>query len=359
MKILEKEIEKMTKKKSKNKKVLAASMILAAMIVAGSSFAWFTSSDEVVNKLSAQNKYAVTVTESFTPPSQWLPGQTVEKEAGAINTGNIDAFVKLTLSNQLVLTKYDAPDITFTDSNKSKYIELDPDEIKSLQAGGSLVYKAGNTITDADKELGTDFTPNSAETGLYIFERVTSYDDDTVKEVEYAGYYYNGTNKYYALAEITVPTGGSTDFTATIQKMADPIKVQNPTLKYDSANNKVVATYNPKDNSDPDYNADETITININLDETNISNWTHNTESTGEVFYYNQILAAGAATGNLVESVELDSSVTNKAFVTMDYNLSVKADSVQVATGTDKAEAVNNASWGMSASVSNNTVSWS
>lgn len=69
----------MAEKKSKNKKVLAASVILAAMIVASSSFAWFTSQDEVVNKLSATNGYSVTIVEDFTPPTNWVPGQTVDK----------------------------------------------------------------------------------------------------------------------------------------------------------------------------------------------------------------------------------------------------------------------------------------
>lgn len=313
----------MTKKKSKNKKVLAASMILAAMIVAGSSFAWFTSSDEVVNKLSAQNKYAVTVTESFTPPEQWLPGQTVEKEAGAINTGNIDAFVKLTLSNELVLTTYGTPE-EYNAANTAKYITLTEAEVTSLQAGGQLVYNNG---------------------GLVVYQRITKYNTDgSVAEVEYAGYYDDGTNKY-ALAEITAPTGEGTDFTATLQTMNTTQTVE-PTLTYDSASNKVVATYGT---------GEETITININLANNHTDNWTNNTGTTE--FYYNSILAAGAATGNLVESVELDSSVTNKAFVAMDYNLSVKADSVQVTTGTDKAEAVN-ASWGTNASVTGTDVNW-
>lgn len=346
MKNFRKGDRKMAEKKNKSKKVLAASVILAAMIVAGSSFAWFTSTDEVVNKLSATNTYAVTVTENFTPPPQWLPGQTVEKQAGAINTGNIDAFVKLTLSNQLVLTTYDEPATTFNSDNVDTYVTLDAGEVKSLQAGGWLVYNAGTLETDNRK--GTDFTP--ATDGLYIFERVTEYaGDGSVSKVEYAGYYFNG-DKYYALAEITHTAATETDaesFSATIQTVAAPVTVI-PTLTYDAGNNMVVATYGE---------GEKQIKINIHLADNHTTNWT-NAENTTE-FYYNKILAADKETGNLVTSVELDKDVTNAAYIAMDYNLKITAESVQVTNDDDKTTAVNaQDNWHKQAAVSGTTVTW-
>ncbi|MGN0537967.1 MAG: BsaA family SipW-dependent biofilm matrix protein, partial [Acutalibacteraceae bacterium] len=290
----------MAEKKSKNKKVLAASVILAAMIVASSSFAWFTSQDEVVNKLSATNTYAVTVTENFTPPPQWLPGQAVEKQAGAINTGNIDAFVKLTLSNELVLTTYGDPkeitaDLTLDDT----CVELNEDtEVKSLQAGGWLVYNVDHLETDNRK--GTGFKPS--KTGLYIFER-----NDSTELENYAGYYVvvtgegeSQTRVYYALDSIThTEAVGETpeSFSATIQTIADPITV-TPTLTYDEDNHVVVATHGT---------GEQQIKININLGEyqkDGADQWTYNNAGVNaQEFYYNKILEAGKETGNLVTSV--------------------------------------------------------
>lgn len=343
----------MSEKKSKNKKVLVASMILAAMIVASSSFAWFTSHDEVVNKLSAKNEYAVTVTENFTPPEQWIPGQTISKEAGAVNTGNIDAFVKLTLSNSLVLTKYGTPE-AFNGENVANYVELDDKEVKSLQAGGWLVWNAGTLVTN--KRQGTGFTPTA--TGLYVFER----DNGTLvtdTKVEYAGYYYDSTNsKYYALAEITptkdTNTQAITDFTAKLQ--TKKTGTVTPTLAYDSTNNKVVATYNPKQVGGEGYTTDETITINIKLDNNAATNWTNNTGTTE--FYYKHILVAGEESAKLVKELELDKSVKNKAYIAMDYNLKITADSVQVTEGTNKATAVNGEWVGSTATVTGIDVDW-
>ena len=91
-------------KKSKNKKMLVMAVLLALFIVVGGTFAWFTSKDEVTNKLTAQNDYGVSIVEDFTPPGDWTPGQEVNKDVYVTNTGNVDAFVKVALSNSMNLT---------------------------------------------------------------------------------------------------------------------------------------------------------------------------------------------------------------------------------------------------------------
>ena len=49
------------KQSAKQKKILVASILLAATITAGSTFAWFTSKDEVTNRLSASAEYGVAI----------------------------------------------------------------------------------------------------------------------------------------------------------------------------------------------------------------------------------------------------------------------------------------------------------
>ena len=91
------------KKTSKEKRVLIAALCIAASVIAGSTFAWFTSQDEVTNRLSASAAYNVTIAEDFTPPEEWVPGQTIKKEVSAINTGNVDAFVRMWLTGDMKL----------------------------------------------------------------------------------------------------------------------------------------------------------------------------------------------------------------------------------------------------------------
>ena len=85
-----------TKRTTREKRVLTGAVLIAAVMVGGSTFAWFTSKDEVTNRLSAKAEYDTAITEDFTPPDDIMPGQEINKDAGIINTGNIDAIVKLT-----------------------------------------------------------------------------------------------------------------------------------------------------------------------------------------------------------------------------------------------------------------------
>jgi predicted ribosomally synthesized peptide with SipW-like signal peptide len=64
---------KNTKDNKKDKKVLIGALGIASVIAAGSTFAWFTSSDEVTNRLTAAADYGVSITETFTPPRNGSP----------------------------------------------------------------------------------------------------------------------------------------------------------------------------------------------------------------------------------------------------------------------------------------------
>ena len=96
------------KKSAKEKRILLGAMVVAGVIVAGSTFAWFTSEDEVTNRLTASADYNVAIVESFEPPANWIPGQDINKDVYAVNTGNIPAFVKETISGVLTI-KHEVP----------------------------------------------------------------------------------------------------------------------------------------------------------------------------------------------------------------------------------------------------------
>lgn len=368
----------MADQKKNRKKVLVASCILAALIVGSSSFAWFTSKDEVVNKLSAKNGYDVAIVEDFNPPTNWTPGQTVEKAVKVTNTGNVDAFVKMSLDNSLVLTTKEATgDNTYTEGNVKKYIELTTEDSKKLlKAGGRLVYKS-DEVYNKDNIIsevpGTDFKPTAD--GFYIFERNNSTDTETKNN--YVGFYFKddttstevGVGKYYA---ITATDDGSKLTGYSIDKTKS--ETVTPTL-----------TYIPEDNenSKPAYikaaTSDNSIVININLNATELAKWTVDGTKADELkdelqapsFYYNFVLEAGQTTSDpLISSLQLDSSVEKDAFIDMEYNLKVKVDSAQVVDNrTDEANAVtavNAQGWTMtaafdsnnSASKNDDTVSW-
>jgi predicted ribosomally synthesized peptide with SipW-like signal peptide len=187
------------KKNTREKSILICAVSIAGVMVAGSTFAWFTSKDEVTNRLSASASYNVTIAEDFTPPENWVPGQTIDKNVGVVNTGNTDAFVRAWLEGEMrllaqgesTLDANSAPgttavtdqkliDLGFTysngaDSNLVYLKELDntnlimnPDatgslspnaytEVMAVQAGGELASCPVPTSGASYK-----FTPNQA-----------------------------------------------------------------------------------------------------------------------------------------------------------------------------------------------------
>lgn len=328
------------KKSTKQKKVLVLSIILAVIIVIGATFAWFNSKDEVTNKLTASNNYGVSITETFTPPDNWSQGQSIDKKVGAVNTGNVDAFVRLNLTNSIDVTVLDANGSAYDSANTANYVELSDKEVTSLQAGGILVCQAGTTVDSLT--VGTDYTPATA--GLYLFSRTDS---------KTAGYYFDGT-KYYALQQITKT---DSTYSATMQTKK-VVKAQDLTFDYanvNAADPYIIATYAGSNAQ----STDDDIVINIYLDKNYADSWERDTTGSDAVFYYKSILAAGAQAENLVDHLVLDSNVNNEAYITFDYNLTVGLDSVQVSPDDAKTTAVNT-EWSAdaSAAVSGTTVTW-
>ena len=355
--------------KRNRKSVLIASCVLAGLIVAGSTFAWFTSRDEVVNKISASNEYNVVAKEDFTPPDNWIPGQTVKKEAGAVNTGNVPAFVKATVSGNIVLTQKAENMATSGTDFKDKAEELSQDEVISKQAGGLLVYSGTEiengtqvkTVQAADKiDSGSVY---ATEAGYYIFARSTTQNDSgKTTAVVYEGYYYDG-EKFY---DIDIKVDDSGKVSAGILQ-AESVTINADKLQYSfNEDGTVRVTYTGADETSgtaDDIMIDIELSENVSKDDT--KDWTvslNEADQSNAVFYYNKLLEGGAATANIISAVTLDSKVQNDAFYAMDYNLNFKIESAQLVNDGESAEeAVNAQSWAVKKAklvADGKTVSW-
>jgi len=254
----------MASRSKKRRRVLGASCILAALIIAGSSFAWFTSKDEVTNRLTANADYGVSIVESFAPPVNWLPGQEVNKDVYAINTGSIAAFVREDVSGVLTIT-VDKETAELTDDS----VQLTDEERYIMEAGSYLAYKPatsaaklGDLIVVRPDDQGypamTDFMPDVE--GLYVFRRTITVAEDNADEetFTYDGYYFvpGAAAKFYKISNLRtyadadedfaddgVRTDGqlsvaSAGFYEEVQEVVDPID-----LAYDATENALIATY--------------------------------------------------------------------------------------------------------------------
>ena len=232
------------KKRKSNNRVLIAAIVLALVIVIGATFAWFTSKDEVTNKLSAVTDYNVSITETYTPETNWVPGEEVNKDVALVNTGSTAAFVRAYLSGQFVVSALEAED-AYVDAPTNTAVTLGiqdktaeeaqikktmREEAFKAEAGGYLVFAPNTVAADAvnmlngrnaeidtdtngwvkfdaltDNYINDEFKPTVAEIinqeGFYIFARVqtvTADNEGAVNEIEYVydGYYYDGESYY-------------------------------------------------------------------------------------------------------------------------------------------------------------------
>lgn len=386
---------KNTKDNKKDKKVLIGALGIAAVIAAGSTFAWFTSSDEVTNRLTASADYGVSITETFTPPNNdWLPGQTIKKEVSAVNTGNVDAFVRMDLTHVISGKVLDPAGVAIAATIPENAVKIDTNKAnwrETYQTGELVVIKGEAAAKTDATDLGYEFKDGAVlvdshvftptDDGLYIFRR--QIDGTTYS---FSGYYKKGTD-YYKLNNAVLANGDFTVDILNLQNVANSVPTaeqiaavklaasknlpaiteDNTTAVYDSANNKIVLTYGGADGDTT--STDDNIIININLAENFADNWTYlndfagDSKTTNGHFYLNKILAAGATSDKLVASVTLDGAVKNQAFTELTYDLTVGLDSVQISPDEEKTAAsyvvgVNSAWAPAEAAKSGDAITW-
>ena len=83
--------------KMNSKRTIMILILVLTIGIVGLTLAYFSNSSTVNNIFTTQ-PYGTTVTENFTSPSNWLPGQEVDKTVIATNTGNVDEAVRISLS---------------------------------------------------------------------------------------------------------------------------------------------------------------------------------------------------------------------------------------------------------------------
>ena len=84
-----------------NKKVLIALAIIAVVGTIGGTFAYFTDRVEVANEFKTK-PYGTQVTEEFTSPDNWLPGDETPKTVVVKNTGEVDVAVRVSYTERWV-----------------------------------------------------------------------------------------------------------------------------------------------------------------------------------------------------------------------------------------------------------------
>ena len=106
----------------KEKKTILILILVLTIGIVGLTIAYFSNNTSVNNIFTTQ-PYGTTVTETFTSPSNWLPGQEVDKSVIATNTGNVDEAVRISLSENWTTANHNTLNGWITESgNKSSHL---------------------------------------------------------------------------------------------------------------------------------------------------------------------------------------------------------------------------------------------
>ncbi len=380
---------KRKRKSSLQRRVLAASVILSLLIVVGGTFAWFTSYDEVVNKLTAVHNYGVSITEDFTAPENWLPGQAVNKDVQAVNTGNVDALVRMALTSRMEVrgTKEETFDTGLKSASTlvgypagSTGMELGSEaqlQLSEVLRGKQLVTLGAEEIDEIKNKYASAIrypmnscNPDSVNSIIPFAERISDippasscflfFEDANGALAD--GQDVRGNGYWYLTASDANLLFGSELYHEDIWVAADMNESGNITFPYlggaDSVDKVIDGALNYDFTNINDADAPRIMASNANGIRVNIylaPNWSTSWawSEAEKAFYYKDSLKAGVTSEKLIDSVELDGSVPGDAYEEFNYYLTVTLDSVQItvdANGNETADAVPDA-WGMQPAV--------
>jgi len=334
--------------KRSNKGLIKALAIVLALItlILGATFAWFVRTESVVNRFETGSP-SVSIVEVFIPPKDWQPGKEINKDVGAINTGNAPALVRISLEE--LLSKLA--------TGKAVYTATDP--ISDTNKNGVIPVTFDNTgygsaWKDLDSADGTAAFSNAAAvlaglpTGVKVyFNKQTSGGQTSYSFVAWCPVsgltgddYVEFNGKLQAVDATFNVTRGTTSDSLAITNIAFGTYVKNADVNKDWAvetpANTIFTTQGDHLTalalSDPGIEGAAQIqlifTNKVKLSLTGIMDdeWFYN--AADGYFYYMGKLEGGNATSYLLDAVKLldDADISYK---NMKFDLTVKMDAIQ------------------------------
>lgn len=205
---------------------------LLALAVVGCTWAYFTSTSHIDNRLSTK-AYGNTITEKFTPRDDWQPGQEVEKVFAVKNTGDSTLVVRVKMDESWAkggTPPFKTLSSTATDSAEQK-------KIFNVHQGDKTDGLVAADATVVDKELDT--TKWVFHDGYWYYKSLLTAGNETpallnsitldkdadMGKYTVTSYYHEGTAaptfEPGDADDDHTATGGWAEFTGAVPKPAD------------------------------------------------------------------------------------------------------------------------------------------
>lgn len=199
---------------------------LLALTVMGCTWAYFTSTSHIDNRLSTK-AYGNTITEKFTPRDDWQPGQKVEKVFAVKNTGGYDLVVRVKMDESWVRSGTNLKTLSSVTDKERIFTPKQPSAVDgSVANDDTVVAKELNTANwvfhDGYWYYKSLLTAGN-ETPALLNSITLDKDADMGKYIV-TSYYHEGTAaptfEPGGTGDNHTPTGGWAEFTGAVPKPA-------------------------------------------------------------------------------------------------------------------------------------------
>lgn len=340
----------------KNKPLILGMAVLLAIITAitAATFAWFTSQDTVTNHIETAKLTDgdVSIIETFDPSDKLEPGVAVNKQVGAINTGEADALVRMSFAEALTklatgeqvrnAAKYsgaatEIPELVNIDayqgwnvlSASSFTLTADSAAFSALPAGITVMYKQTATAPEAKYSfaayaaLGT--TPETYQRVEVLPEAFNMVDGKlkiTLQSTDATPV------SYFNFITLTLAAKQENKWanftgTGTLQTLPDtrtftaltsePSTILSPNIATPSLSSQYIQLIFGNN-------------VSTNLATAVDGQWYYNANDGW--FYYLGTLKSGESTGNLLEKIYMNQAA-GKEYSYTEFDLTVKMDGIQ------------------------------
>ena len=321
--------------------ILFGAISFAVVMVLATTFAWFAASDSVDNKLATKDGVAnVSIQETFVPPDDWKPGQAVTKEVSVANTGGAPALARVSFSELLGVnalispapatawdpastttvpllfnqTQYTAAPWTLyagpTTANGNVTVSGVPTDVTvyvKYEAAGTNGSSADSWAFAAWAPITSGALSGSAQTITYDQAWDQTTKTMTMSNVAYEAYQTTTVQDIdWTAVSPLVPAAniGYSQAEAAINAMAAPLK--------DNYDQNIILNYNA---------------ANLVNTAPTTGDWYYN--ALDGYFYYIGLVAPGAATPNLLNSLLLGPNADSDYYGNLNYELTVNMDALQ------------------------------
>lgn len=197
---------------------------LLALTVVGCTWAYFTSTSHIDNRLSTK-AYGNTITEKFTPRDDWQPGQKVEKVFAVKNTGDSTLVVRVKMDESWVRSGTNLNTLSSVTDKAKIFTPNQPSPVDGLVAEDATVVDKKLDTTKWVFHDGYWYYKSLLTAGNEtpaLLNSITLDKDADMGKYTVTSYYHEGTAaptfEPGDAGDNHTPTGGWKEFTGAVPK---------------------------------------------------------------------------------------------------------------------------------------------